>query len=296
MGRVSLLFENHSVTYFSTGIFFQCKDSDTLIELATHVLKYVTEWFSNSKLTLNASKTSFVIFRSSRCRNRILPDSLTYNNVTIKRDTQVRYLGLILDEYLNWRAHIDDLCMKLKRLFPIFYNLRNYLNKKQVRAIYFSMIFSRIKFGCTTYGLCSKENLDRVQIMQNKLLKVLLNKPFRYSTESLHKELYILKVKDTIKQDILAFVFDFFKGNLPNVFNNFFQYRFTAEDIQSGESRLRMKVPKCNTEFGKNTVKFQGSELFNTYSDQFDLNVNTKTFKNKIKILLFAQYSTYFFS
>ena len=128
--------------------------------------------------------------------------------------------------------------------------------------------------------------------MQNKLLKVLLNKPFRYSTESLHKELYILKVKDTIKQDILAFVFDFFKGNLPNVFNNFFQYRFTAEDIQSGESRLRMKVPKCNTEFGKNTVKFQGSELFNTYSDQFDLNVNTKTFKNKIKILLFSQYST----
>ena len=274
-----------------TGIFFHCKDSDTLIELTKNVLKYITNWFHDNKLTLNASKTSFVIFRSSRCRISNLPDSVTYNNITITREKQVTYLGLILDEYMNWKIHIEDLGIKLKRLFPIFYNIRKYLNKDQIRTIYFTMIYSRIKYGCITYGLCTSENLDSLQIMQNKLLKVLLKKPFRYPTNLLHKDLYLLQVKDIIAQEILAFVFNYFKGTLPSVFNNFFQHRFSIEDIESGMSRLKILVPKVDTDFGKNTVKFIGSTLFNRYAEQFDLNINTKSFKTKIKKLLFSQYS-----
>ena len=159
-----------------TGIFFHCNDSDSLIELTKNVLKYITNWFHDNKLTLNASKTLFVIFRSPRYRISNLPDTVTYNNTTITREKQVTYLGLILDEYLNWKAHIEDLCIKLKRLFPIFYNIRKYLNKDQIRTIYFTMIYSRIKYGCITYGLCTTENLNRIQIIQNKLLKVLQKK------------------------------------------------------------------------------------------------------------------------
>ena len=226
--------------------------------------------------------------RCSRISN--LPDTVTYNNITITREKQVTYLGLILDEYLNWKAHIEDLCIKLKRLFPIFYNIRKYLNKDQIRTIYFTMIYSRIKYGCMTYGLCIAENLKRLQIIQNKLLKVLLKKPFRYSTISLHKDLFLLQVKDIIVQEILAFVFDYFKGNHPSVFNNYFKHRFQTEDIQSGVRRLRILVPKVDTDFGKRTVKFAGSTLFNNYADQFDLNMNTKSFKTKIKKLLYSQY------
>ena len=274
-----------------TGIFFHCNDSDTLIELTKNVLKYITNWFYDNKLTLNTSKTSFVIFRSPRCRIGNLPDSVTYNNITIAREKQVAYLGLILDEYLNWNTHIDDLCIKLKRLFPIFYNIRKYLNKDQILTIYFTMIYSRIKYGCTTYGLCTGKNLNRLQIIQNKLLKVLLKKSFRYSTNLLHKDLSLLQVGDIIVQEILAFVFNYFKGNLPIVFNNFFQHRFTIEDILSGVSRLRIAVPKVHTELGKNTIKFIGSTLFNKYADQFDLDITIKSFKTKIKKLLVSQYS-----
>ena len=274
-----------------TGIFFKCKDLDTLKELTKNVLKFITKWFHDNRLTLNASKTSFVIFRSSRCRISNLPDSVTYNNITINREKQVTYLGLILDEYLNWKAHIEDLCIKLKKLFPIFYNIRKYLNTDQIRIIYFTMIFSRIKYGCITYGLCTSKNLDRLQILQNKLLKVLLEKPFRYATILLHKDLYLLQVKDIIAQEILTFVFNYFKGNLPSVFNNFFQHRFSVEDIKSGVNRLRILVPKVDTDFGKYTVKFIGSTLFNKYKNQFDLNLNTKSFKNKIKKLFIVKYS-----
>ena len=153
------------------------------------------------------------------------------------------------------------------------------------------MIYSRIKYGCITYGLCTSENLDRLQILQNKLLKVLLEKPFRYATNLLHKDLYLLQVRDIITQEILTFVFNYFKGNLPSVFKDFFQHRFSIEDIKSGVNRLRVLVPKVDTDFGKYTVKFVGSTLFNKYRNQFDLDISTKSFKGKIKKLLFVRYS-----
>ena len=72
--------------------YFSIVKTHTLIELTKNVLKYITNWFHDNKLTLNASKTSFVIFRSSRCRISNLPDSVTYNNITITREKQVTNL------------------------------------------------------------------------------------------------------------------------------------------------------------------------------------------------------------
>ena len=129
---------------------------------------HISRWFEHNKLTLNASKTAYVIFRSSRYPIGNLPNSLSYNNITINRENHVTYLGVILDEYLNYNAHVEDLCRKLKRLFPVFYNIRNYLNKDHIRTIYFTMLYSRLKYGCITYGLTNKENLNNIQFLQKK--------------------------------------------------------------------------------------------------------------------------------
>ena len=241
-------------------------------------------------MTLNASKTSYVIFRSSRYPNEHLPNSLTYNNITIHRESHATYLGVILDEYLNYNAHVDDLCDKLKRLFPVFYNIRNYLNIDHIRTIYFTMLYSRLKYGCITYGLTSNENVSKIQIMQNKLLKILLKKPFRYSTNVLHNDLSLLKFEDIVYQEITAFAFDFLKGNLPCVFDDYYQHRFPLENMQNEHSRFRLIIPSYRTTIGEHTVKVQGAKMFNAFTSNINLNVRTKTFKNDIKkkILLYT--------
>ena len=58
------------------------------------------------------------------------------------------------------------------------------------------MVYSRIKYGIEVWGMTSGTNMGQVQILQNRLLKVLLRKPYRYSTDKLHNELNILKVND----------------------------------------------------------------------------------------------------
>ena len=110
----------------------------------------------------------------------------------------------------------------MKRLFHIFYNIRRYLSKENIKTLYYALIYTRIKYGLTVYGQAGKTNLNKIQVLQNKLLKVLSSKKFRYSTDMLHNEFKILKVEDMVKQEVLTFVFNYFNDNLPPVFDNYY--------------------------------------------------------------------------
>ena len=84
-------------------------------------------------------------------------------------------------------------------------------------------------------------------------------------------------------QEITAFAFDFLKGNLPCVFEGYYQHRFPLENLQTERSRFRLIIPSYRSNQGENTVKVQGAKMFNAYTSKIDLNVRTKTFKNTIK-------------
>ena len=103
-----------------TGIFFSNPNIDILVETAISILKKINEWFSVNKLTLNLSKTSYVIFKSKRLTNLNIPNSICYENIEIHREPQVTYLGLILDEHMDWNSQTKEICNKLKNFFPLF--------------------------------------------------------------------------------------------------------------------------------------------------------------------------------
>ena len=167
-------------------------------------------WFTANKMTLNTDKSTFTIFKSSRKNIPNLPDSLEFLNHEIKRTPCIKFLGLTIDENLSWNQHIAELCNKLKSLFHIFYNIRNYVLKKEIQAIYYTLVYSRIKYGINIYGQAGSTKISKIQTLQNQLLKVLSEKKYRYPTEKLHKEFDILLVKDIANQELLTFIHNYF--------------------------------------------------------------------------------------
>ena len=55
------------------------------------------------------------------------------------------------------------------------------------------MIYTRIKYGITIYGSDGSYKLNKIQVIQNQLLKVLLKKDYRFPTDELHKSMELLK-------------------------------------------------------------------------------------------------------
>ena len=264
-----------------TAVYFSCVDISEFLHLATTIMSQLDKWFSDNLLTLNTEKSYYCIFRTTQNHLINLPDEIEFNNKSIKRAKSIKYLGITLDEFLDWNEHITNIGKSLKSLFSVFYNIRRYLTLEHIKVIYYTMIYSRIKYGICAYGFAKQENMDKVQVLQNKLLKVLLEKEWRYSTNKLHNDINILQVEDLFSQEISTFVCNYFRGNLPGAFSDYFQTFDHRYDTR--EKTTRLKLPKCRTELGKKTVKFTGCIIWNDLSQEQKSIKNPKSFRKAIK-------------
>ena len=114
-------------------------------------LALVYEWFKLNKLCLSLNKSCFILFRGIRKASFPNIIEIKVGEESISRVPSTKYVGLTLDETLNWDAHITELSNSLIKYFGVFYNIRHLINKKLARTIYFACIYSRIKYGIEIY-------------------------------------------------------------------------------------------------------------------------------------------------
>ena len=264
-----------------TAVYFACSNIADFKKLIKAIMEHLDKWFTANLLTLNTDKSYFCIFRTIQNHNINLPNEIKFNDKSIKRASTIKYLGITLDEFLNWNEHITCTIKSLNSLFSVFYNIRRYLTIEHIRVIYYTMIYSRIKYGICAYGFAKKENMDKVQILQNKLLKVLLEMEWRTPTNELHNKMDILQVKDLFCQEISTFVCNYFQGNLPDGFAGYYQ---THNHKQGTRGNLKqLVIPLCRTELGKKTVKVLGSKIWNDLGQDIKNISNPKAFRKAIK-------------
>ena len=205
-----------------TSIFITESNVTEIINASEIAMSQIHKWFLANKLTLSTDKSCFIIFRTAQSNHNHIPDELNFNGIHIKRESTVKYLGLTFDQHLNWNLHVTNICNSLRYCFPIFYNVRKYVTMEQARAIYYTMIYSKIKYGLIVYGMTSQENILKIQVLQSKLLNDLSNKPTMYSTNQLNNDFEILKITAIVEQELLSFVHNFRFNKLPDMFKDFY--------------------------------------------------------------------------
>ena len=124
----------------------------------------------------------------------------------------------------------------LIKLFGIFNQLKDYVSAKLARQIYYSFVYSRITYGIEVYGSCAKTSLDRVQILQNKLLKLLLRLHPLTSTNSIHNNMKILKIKDVYDLSLCVFVHRNLQGDCPPALKRYFVKRIRHTTLARQDS------------------------------------------------------------
>jgi len=85
---------------------------DQLFEFANQELKATTDWFKANKLSLNLTKTNFILFRSNK---KLIPPStinISVDGVNIPQVNTSKFLGVHMDQHLKWNIHIDEINKK----------------------------------------------------------------------------------------------------------------------------------------------------------------------------------------
>jgi hypothetical protein len=261
--------------------FIAKRNAQELKDSMTRILKQLFEWFSANKLTVNLSKTCFIIFRSNSKKNPDFLSNLKIDDITINRVKSAKHLGVTLDENLNWHDHISEINSSLVKISNSFKIIQHQIPTKNKILFYNAYILSKIQYGIEVYGTAACSALKKVQTQQNRALKILYSKDFYTPTKLLHKELNILLVEDIYRLSVSKFVYKHQNDLLPSIFDKFFTQNTTIYSYNTRQSRgLYANHPKRKS--GEKRIKYQGTILWNSIPEQTRY-LSIKTFTKKVK-------------
>ena len=242
-----------------TGLHMYDTNFKNLIDTAKLEIQHFFDWCICNNLTINYDKTSFILFHS---RNKKIPvdfNNITVNNIHISRVASAKYLGIYFDECLSWKFHVNHVCKSLLKFFGIFNHIKHFITKDIARQLYFAFIYSRISYGLEVYGNCSKNLIEKIQRIQNKLLKILTLQHFRTPTNEVHSSLNILKVKDIQSVNIICFVRNCLLKKCPENFYSYYQYRNTPYPNRS----RRLNIQRTKSLLGSLSIQILGAQKWN---------------------------------
>lgn len=210
-------------------------------------------------------------------------------NYTVERAESAKYLGVTLDEYLNWEAHIDLLKTQITKTLNAFKIIKNYIPTENKIQLYYAYIYSRIKYGIEVYGRANTLQMHKLQVKQNRCLKTLFNKDFLTPTKAMHKELQVLMIPDIEKLHILKFVHLQRNNMTPDVFYNLFIPNHTVHGHNTRQT-CNLHLHRTHNAYGKKTTKFYGAQLWNSIPAQLRMIESNGTFGKHIKKSLLDSY------
>ncbi len=192
-----------------------------------------------NKLTVNYDKTCYMIFTPSHSNVGNLDLDLYVKKFKITRVASTKYLGIIIDENLDWKSHIYNVCQELRKFIGIFYKLSFKLPLDILRTLYFALIFPRLLYAVEIYANTYLTYLHDLIILNNRLLRILQRKPRQTSSIDLYACYNTLPVNKLFQFQMLrhAYKLLFCPDLLPSVFIN---VALTNTAVHSHDTRSKL--------------------------------------------------------
>ena len=247
-------------------------------------LRNIASWLKINKLSLNVNKTQYMVF--TRKLNKIEDIVLKVEGKTIERVTQTKFLGVIIDEKLTWRNHVNYIATKIAKGIGILIKARFYLSKETLVSLYYTFIYPYLTYCNSVWGDSFLYNLNRLHVLQKKVVRIISHANWKAHTEPLFKELEILPIKDINIYIIAQFMFRFNNGLLPEIFDNFFT---TNDKIHSYDTRSKKHLhpPVLKSELGRKGIRRRGMFIWNQIiSLDIQLDTSQPVFKQICKRLI----------
>jgi hypothetical protein len=275
-----------------TNLFIHAKSLTLLEATANECVEALNQWFCYNKLSVNISKTCYTLFKLKQgVGNEVITVKL--NDVPIEQVKNCKYLGVLIDEHLNWNDHIDCVYNKIVKFTSIFFKLRVLLPPYALRNLYFAVVFPHILYGIEVYGSAAAYRLDRLVKLNNKILRTLQWKKLDYPIKDLYSGFNTLPVPLLHQYQLLVFMFKYSHCNssLPPALQNYF---ITNSSIHDHNTRARnnLHLFSVSTVLGSKTLSHNGSKLWNTLPDQLKNIKSLSLFCNKTKRYLLENFLT----
>jgi len=132
----SIIFTHHNTMEFHVNI--------------NTVFGNVNTWFKKICLSLNTEKAQYIHFKTKN--SQPIDINMCLDNNRISYSVYTKFLGLIVDNTLSWKPHIDRLINKLSTACNVIGSVKPYMNTNAIIMIYHSLFHTVMTYGIIFWG------------------------------------------------------------------------------------------------------------------------------------------------
>ena len=275
-------------------------ESDNLKVLEKNMnieLKKLYDWLCINRLSLNITKTNFVIFHS--INKPKTPVTILIDNEAIDEAKYVKYLGILIDSQLTFRQHIDELTKKISRGIGVLYKLSPFTTTKILTNIYYAIIYPFLLYGITVWGTACNTHIAHILILQKRFVRLATYNdtypdvpgPLSHTISLFHR-LKILKIFDIFKLQLGKLVYESINHIGPS--HNIIQFT-RSNEIHDHNTKYAYRGNFFNnyvqtTSYGLKSLIYMGGKLWATIPISIQDCLTSKSFIRNMKIKLINDY------
>jgi exonuclease III len=275
-----------------TQIYSHCHPTQVTIlhNKTEQCITEVAEWMRQNRLQLNASKTEFIWFSSSRRQHQIPSAPFQVENEAVQPTTVVRNLGLYMDNDLSMRQHINRLVSTCFATLRQLKAVQRSLPREAMALLIHSLVASRIDYCNVAFAGLPSVTLMRVQTVLNAAARLLYNvRKFDHITPILRDQLHWLKVPERVDFKLCLLMYKCLHGLGPDYFH------FTSISEIPARQRLRsamsrdVPAPHTNSNIGDRAFCVSGPLAWNKLPSNIQSATSLPQFKGLLKTFLFQR-------
>jgi len=290
---ISTLFSNCPVSFHLYAddtqlyISFSASDAQPSLAVLSSKLDAIHAWLTTNRLTVNPSKTEYLIIGTPQQRSKLTSSTISFHNTAISPSNSLRNLGVTFDSDLSLQKHISSVCQTSYLHIRHLRQIRSILDTNSAILLANSLVSSRLDYCNSLYYHLPDVSINRLQRVQNSLAQVVMPFVKRYDhiTPALQK-LHWLPIQQRITFKIACLTFKTLHYQEPSYLRELITLHNPTRPLRSSSQSL-LDIPNVRSENGRRSFSFAAPTIWNSLPPALRCTPCLTTFRSSLKTLLF---------
>jgi len=243
-------------------------------------MKCICEWLQNNRLTLNVTKTNYMVMCA---KNKTIDTSLSIkiNNMEIECVHETKFLGVIIDDKCLYKSHINYIANKISKFVGILHRAKGILDIQSLKVLYFTLVQPYFTYCLTIWGHTYESYLSRLYALQKKIIRIISREKYDAHTKPLFKSHKIMRINELYNYFISTLVYRSRRGEIPFPFKDYFKNNIGSRIA------INLKPAKYKRKACEFSIKSMGPKIWNSLSSDVKNSSSLRNMKKKMKAILF---------
>ena len=263
---------------------------ERMLTSLSHCVRDIQNWMFVNKLKLNQDKTEFIMFASPSHHRRLQHITLRLDEHTcISPSDSIRILGCVLDKHVCMTEQVTSVAKSVNYHSRNISRIRKFIDKDTCHSAVQSLVISRLDYCNSLYNGVTGTNLDRLQKLQNKAVRIIHSKPKHTHTTPLLRELHWLPIRERILYKAHTLVYKCLHNLSPTYLSDLLTVRQSTYNTRSSSQAI-LHTPRMYKSVGDQAFSAFAPKLWNNLPINLKQCTSLNSFKKLLKLHLFKVY------